>query len=188
MNALIEDLLMLSRISRIKNPYEDVDIKGLIDSVLERIKFDIKENKVTLNIQDNMPVVYCDRIKIAEVFLNLINNAIKFSSKNNKENPKVDVAYIDDGEYHKFYVKDNGIGIDPKYHSQIFGIFKRLHTDKEYEGTGAGLSIIKRVIDDHQGKIWVESELGKGAAFNFTIPKKLKEEKRSSEDSEEDTA
>ncbi|MBL8012643.1 MAG: two-component sensor histidine kinase, partial [Candidatus Omnitrophica bacterium] len=72
-----------------------------------------------------------------------------------------------------FYVKDNGIGIDPEYHEQIFGMFKRLHTQEEFEGTGAGLSIVKRVIDDHNGKIWIVSEAGKGAAFWFSIPKNL---------------
>jgi light-regulated signal transduction histidine kinase (bacteriophytochrome) len=133
---------------------------------------------VDLIIQPDMPVIKCDRIKMSEVFLNLVNIAIKFSSKNKKENPKVEIGYVDEGEFHKFYVKDNGIGIDPQYHQQIFGIFKRLHTAKEYEGTGAGLSIVKRVIDDHGGKIWIESELGKGATFYFTIPKALKTKKK----------
>ncbi len=111
---------------------------------------------------------------MTEVFFNLINNAIKFSSKNIKEHPRVQVGYAAQEADHKFFVKDNGIGIDPKYHEQVFGLFKRLHTDKEYEGTGAGLSIIKKVIDDHQGKIWIESELGKGATFWFTFPRDLK--------------
>jgi signal transduction histidine kinase len=174
MSDLIEDLLALSRISRIKNPYEDVDINGLVKSVIKRIEYDIKEHKVDLVVQERMPVVKCDRIKMNEVFLNLINNAIKFSSKNNKENPRVEVGYIDDNEFHKFFVRDNGIGIDPKYHSQVFELFRRLHTQEQYEGTGAGLSIVKKVIDDHNGDIWVESELGKGAAFYFKIPKDLK--------------
>lgn len=178
MDKLIEDLLALSRISRIKNPYEDVDMGELINSINERIKFDIQKNNVDMRIQKDMPTVYCDRIKIGEVLLNLINNAIKFSSKGNKENPKVEIGYADEDGYYKFYVKDNGIGIEPKYQSQIFGIFKRLHTAEEYEGTGAGLSIVKRVIDDHGGKIWVESELGKGATFYFTIPTNLKEKER----------
>jgi len=173
MNAFIEDLLTLSRISRIKNPFEDVPMRELLDLVLERLKFDIKDNRVDLHIPQELPVVRCDRIKMAEVFQNLINNAIKFSSKNNKERPRVEIGYQSVDNDYRFYIKDNGIGIDPQYHEQIFGIFKRLHTDKEYEGTGAGLSIIKKVIDDHQGRIWVESELGKGATFYFTIPKEL---------------
>ncbi len=173
MNAFIEDLLTLSRISRIKNPFEDVPMRELLDTVLDRLKFDIKNNNADLHAPAKLPLVRCDRIKMAEVFQNLINNAIKFSSKNNQQRPRVEIGYESAGNDHKFFVKDNGIGIDPKYHEQIFGIFKRLHTDKEYEGTGAGLSIIKKIIDDHQGRIWVESEPGHGATFYFTIPKDL---------------
>jgi two-component system NtrC family sensor kinase len=178
MKQLIDDLLTLSRISRIKNPYEDVNMNELVSSVINRIEFDIKEYKVELKIASNLSVVHCDRIKVEEVFLNLISNAIKFSSKNKDINPRVEVGYNDRNEAHEFYVKDNGIGIDKKYHDEIFGIFKRLHTQEEYEGTGAGLSIVKRIIDDHKGSIWVDSEPGKGAAFFFTIPKKPPEKKK----------
>jgi len=184
MNDLIEDLLTLSRISRIKNPYEVVNINQMITGVLERIKFDITHNKAEIIIQPNIPSICCDRIKMAEVFLNLINNAIKFSSKVPNQHPRIEVGYVPDGAYHKFFVKDNGIGIDPKYHSQVFGIFKRLHTDKEYEGTGAGLSIIKRVVDDHQGEIWIDSQLGKGATFYFKIPADLKPGEKPGQDGE----
>ena len=174
MNQLIEDLLVLSRISRIKNPYDLVDIKELIRDVIKRIEFDIRETKTEVVIQKHMPQIVCDRIKIAEVFVNLLNNAIKFSSKENPSRPRVEVGYSDENRFHQFFVKDNGIGIDPAQHEQIFGLFKRLHKRSEYEGTGAGLSIVKRVVADHGGKIWVESEFGKGAAFFFTIPKNLK--------------
>ena len=178
MTQLIDDLLSLSRISRQKNPYEDVNINELITPVVERIEFDIQEHKVDLKIQKNMPTIRCDRIKMAEVFLNLINNGIKFSSKNEKKDPVIEVGYEDKGDEHRFFVKDNGIGIEPQYHEQIFGIFKRLHDNSEYEGTGAGLSIVKRVIDDHNGRIWIESELGKGASFVFTIPKNIEAAKK----------
>ncbi|MFH0738793.1 MAG: ATP-binding protein [Candidatus Omnitrophota bacterium] len=178
MKQLIDDLLMLSRISRIKNPYEDVNMNELVSSVINRIEFDIKQHKVELKIADNLAVVRCDRIKMQEVFLNLINNAIKFSSKNKGINPRVEVGYNDRGQVHEFYVKDNGIGIDKKYQDEIFGIFKRLHTQEEFEGTGAGLGIVKRIIDDHKGSVWVDSELGKGATFYFTIPKELTEKKK----------
>lgn len=174
MGQLIEDLLTLSRISRIKNPYENVDMNELMRSVTARIEFIVKEHAVDLRIARNLPVVRCDRIKIAEVFLNLLTNAIKFSSKNGKEKPpRVEVGYLERDDAHEFYVKDNGIGIDPKYHKEIFGIFRRLHKQSEYEGTGAGLCIVKKVIDDHRGSIRLESEPGKGAAFFFTIPKSL---------------
>jgi len=174
MSDLIDDLLALSRISRIKNPYEMVNINEMMTSVLERIKFDIQQHQATVIVQPNIPLICCDRIKMAEVFLNLVNNAIKFASKIPDQHPRVEITYARDRAHHKFAVKDNGIGIDPKYQKQIFGIFKRLHTDKEYEGTGAGLSIIHRVITDHGGDIWIDSELGKGATFYFTIPADLK--------------
>lgn len=170
MTQLIDDLLTLSRISRIKNPYEDVPIKELIKSVVERIEFDIEKHKVELKIADNLPIVYCDRIKMAEVFLNLINNGIKFSSKNKEEKPRVEIGYTRKNGGHQFSVKDNGIGIDKQHHEQVFGIFKRLHKQEEYEGSGAGLGIVKKIIDDHNGRIWIESELGQGATFYFTLP------------------
>ena len=177
LSELIDDLLTLSRLSRIKNPFEEVAINSLIDSVKDRIEYDLEEYKVELIVSDNVPVIVCDRIKLEEVFLNLINNAVKFSSKNNPNNPKVELGYLDTGEFHQFYVKDNGIGIDPQYHSQVFKIFKRLHKQKEYDGTGAGLSIVERIISDHRGKVWIESKEGEGATFFFSILKGLGKEK-----------
>ena len=187
MSTLIQDLLALSRITRIKNPFEEVDINTMIETVCKRIEFDIKKHQVTLNIDKMMPTIICDRIKLTEVFLNLINNAIKFSSKQ-KEKPIVDVKYEDAGDFYQFSVKDNGIGIDPKYHDKVFGIFKRLHSQDEFEGSGAGLGIVKKVIDDHKGKVWIESEAGKGTKFLFTIPKNLeisKVEEEKEENSQE---
>ncbi len=178
MNRLIEDLLALSRISRIKNPFEDVNINTVIAEVIKQIEFDIKQHNVEVKVLEEMPIIHCDRIKISAAFLNLINNAVKFSSKNNKERPRVEIGYQDENDAYKFFVKDNCIGISPKYHNQIFGIFKRLHSAEEYDGTGAGLSIVKRVIDDHNGNLWIESDEGKGATFFFTIPKALKQKKK----------
>ncbi|MFA5262110.1 MAG: HAMP domain-containing protein, partial [Candidatus Omnitrophota bacterium] len=117
MGNLIKDLLTLSRISRIKNPFEEVDINELVEVVRKRIEFDINKYKVDLRVAPNLPTIVCDRIKLTEVFLNLINNAIKFSSKQ-KTPPVVELAYDGQGEFHQFSVKDNGIGIDPKYHDQ----------------------------------------------------------------------
>jgi len=174
LSRLIEDLLTLSRISRIKNPYENVNMNGLLKSVVERLRYDIEANDVDLVFQHDLPPVYCDRIKMTEVFVNLVNNAIKFSSKDNLERPAVEVGYSDKGPEHLFYVRDNGIGLDPRYEKQIFQLFKRLHSGEKYEGSGAGLSIVKRIVDDHGGRIWVESGPGKGATFYLTIPKDLK--------------
>lgn len=178
LSMFIDDLLALSRISRIRNPYEDVRISYLIDAVLKRIEFSIKEANAELIIQENMPIVTCDRVKLGQVFLNLINNSIKFVAKNSNKNPRIEIGCAGTNEYYEFYVKDNGIGIDPRYHQQIFDAFRRLHASHEYEGTGVGLSIVKRIIEDHGGKIWVESALGEGTTFYFSIPKALQRKKK----------
>ncbi|MBZ0167488.1 MAG: hypothetical protein K8I00_11835, partial [Candidatus Omnitrophica bacterium] len=174
MTRLIDDLLSLSRVSRIRNPYEQVSIGELIETVLERIEFDVKEGDVDLRMQEDLPTVICDRIKLGEVFLNLINNAIKFSSKDNPERPRVAIGGKKVKGGYEFFVQDNGIGIDPQFHDQVFDLFKRLHAEKDYDGTGAGLSIVKRIIEDHQGRVWIESELGKGSIFHFFLPDTLK--------------
>ena len=172
-NALINDLLALTRITRIRNPYQFVQISALIDDVVANLEYKIKQNRVDLKIQSNLPTIICDGIKIKEVFLNLFSNAIKFSAGNGDVQPEVAVGYIDRLDAHEFFVKDNGIGIEPQFHEEIFGMFKRVDNSGKYEGTGAGLSIVKSIVDDHGGRIWVESGLGKGAAFHFTIPKGL---------------
>lgn len=173
MDRLIHDLLSLSRISRIQNPYEDTDIPSLINSIKERF-ITVEGKKTDIKIQENIPTIHCDRIKMGEVFLNLINNSIKFSSKISSSQIAVEVGYIDRNDAHQFCVKDYGIGIDPQYHRKIFDLFERLHPDGEYEGTGAGLNIVKRIIEGHRGMLWIDSEIGKGTTVYFTIPKDLK--------------
>lgn len=174
LNAMIDDLLALTRLSRVRNPYEHVDMEHLINSILDRIEFKIKEHRAVVRVPNNLPLIYCDRIKIGEVFLNLVNNAIKFSSKNPHADPEVVIGYELVEGAHRFSVKDNGIGIAPENHKAVFEIFKRVDNHGEYEGTGAGLSIVQTIILDHGGKVWVESELGRGATFYFTIPDDLK--------------
>ena len=105
---------------------------------------------------------------MTQLFQNLIGNAIKYRSENN---PEVHISAKDKDSNWLFSIKDNGLGIDPKHADNIFKIFKRLHTVNEYEGTGVGLAISKRIIERHDGQIWVESEPGKGSTFHFTLPK-----------------
>jgi len=173
LTAMIEDLLALTRISRIKNPYEEVSLDDMIGSIRERLLLVIKQHDVDFCVPEGLPEIVCDRIKITELFYNLVSNAIKFSSKENKERPRVEVSYEDKGDVHQMSVKDNGIGIDPASHTEVFEVFARLHNYKEYEGTGTGLSIVKTVIEDHGGKVWIDSQVGQGATFYFTIPKGL---------------
>ena len=172
MDRVIKDLLELSRISRVKNPYEFVDFNSLIISVKDRVCINDDQLKVQFKIAENFPEVYCDQIKICELFFNLINNAVKFSSKKKGQVPSVEIGYCGKDEFYEFFVKDNGIGIEKKYQDKIFGLFVRLHSESEYEGTGLGLAIVKKIVDEHSGRIWVESEENKWAAFYFALPKK----------------
>lgn len=167
MRNLIDDLLSLSMITRIKNPYKSVDAGQLVKEAVKRLAPIIEEKNVQIRVDDELPFIFCDEVKVKEVFYNLILNAIKYSD--NKE-PVVEVGIKDE----TFFVKDNGIGIKKEHFDLIFQLFKRLHGRGEYGGgTGAGLAIVKKIIEEHRGKIWVESEEGKGSTFFFSIPKKL---------------
>ena len=167
---LIEDLLALTRLSRVQNPYEEASIQQAVEAVLERLEIPIRETGTRVVLDTALPAVWCDRIKITEVFYNLINNAIKFSS-GGPSRPEIHIGCrIKEGQGHEFYVRDNGIGIDPAHHQEIFGIFKRLHAADQYTGTGAGLTIVKNIVEDHGGTVSVESEEGRRATFYFTIP------------------
>ncbi|MEW6535567.1 MAG: ATP-binding protein [Candidatus Auribacterota bacterium] len=170
MNTLLSDLLSLSKVNKIKNPYEEFHVNDLIVSVRESVESDINRFNVELIVRDTMPVIYSDRVKLREVFLNLINNAIKYSSKIPNQHPVIEIGYTQKENCHEFYVKDNGIGIEPKFHDKIFELFVRLHSRTEYDGTGAGLNITRKIMNSLNGKIWVRSEIGQGAAFYFTVP------------------
>ena len=174
LQQLIEDLLALTRIARIKNPYQKTAMGEVIQTVLDRLEFDIHKFNVQLDVQKSFPEVVCDRIKFTEVFSNLVSNAIKFSSKNTDKQPVVKITCKEQEKYYEFCVSDNGIGIAPENQKDVFAIFKRLHTAEEYTGTGTGLAIVKTIVEEHGGQIWIESELGAGAAFHLTIPKDLK--------------
>lgn len=171
-NDMIVDLLQLTKITRVRNPYETVNMDNLIDSIVDRLDFKISEHNVKIKIQDHLPVVFCDRIKIGEVFHNLITNAIKFTSKLERQ-PVIEIGCRENKENFEFYVKDNGIGIAKEDQELVFGIFKRLESARDYEGTGAGLSIVKGIIDEHNGTIWIDSVVGQYTCFYFTISKNL---------------
>ncbi|MEW6536216.1 MAG: transporter substrate-binding domain-containing protein [Candidatus Auribacterota bacterium] len=172
METLIHDLLALSRISRINNPFEIVDVPALIESLKPRIP-EFEFDNVELNIQAIIPPVTCDRFKIGELFVNLLGNAIKFSFKERADKVRIDIGYAEKNDHHEFYVKDYGIGIAAEYQEKIFRYFFKLHSAAEYPGSGLGLSLAQKIVEAHQGRLWVESEQGKGATFFFTISKKL---------------
>ena len=114
-----------------------------------------------------LPTLRADRLQLAQLFQNLVGNALKFRSD---APPKIHVDATRDGDFWRFAVRDNGIGIDPQFQERIFGVFRRLHTERQYPGTGIGLAICRRIVERHGGRIWVESELGQGATFCFTLP------------------
>jgi len=175
MAALIEDLLQLSRIGRVQHEYVTVAAESLLADVRRDMAFTLEEKKADLRIQPDLPTITCQPARLKQVFDNLISNAIKF---NDKPHPVVDIAcHEDDGSY-TFSVRDNGMGIDEKYHEKIFQIFERLGRREEYEGTGAGLTICKKIVEAHGGKIWVESKVGEGSTFSFTIPKGIQRTQR----------
>ena len=165
MKNLIDDLLSYSRLNSKAGKFQLIDLNDLLEVVLLDLKSSIKDGDATI-IYQNLPEIKGDPMQIKQLFQNLIGNALKFQGQ------KPVQIYIAAQKFENHWlvtVSDNGIGIDPKYHEQIFDIFKRLHTRKEYEGTGMGLSICKRIVERHEGDIWVESELGNGATFCFTI-------------------
>ncbi|MEN6450941.1 MAG: ATP-binding protein [Thermoguttaceae bacterium] len=166
MQTLIRDLLAYSRVGtrhREPIPTNSADsLRQVLDDLYESIQQVGAE--VTYG---ELPTVRADPSQLAQLFLNLIGNALKFRSETP---PKVHIDARRDGEYWRFSVSDNGIGIAPKYFDQIFEVFRRLHTREHYEGTGIGLAICKKIVDRHGGRIWVESQLGQGATFYFTLP------------------
>jgi len=167
MKDLIDDLLAFSRLNTQAREFEPVIMDVALNDVLNNLKTSITYNKAHISY-DSLPVVKADPSQINQLLQNLIANAIKFCGEGP---PRIHISAEEQKEQWLFYVKDEGIGIDPQYQEQIFRIFKRLHTREEYEGTGIGLAICKRIVERHNGKIWVESELGKGSTFYFELPK-----------------
>jgi signal transduction histidine kinase len=171
MRSLINDLLSLSRAGRVTGEFHEVNLEALID-VLE-VDFGelIRSKQAEIRVGGPLPVVWGDRDRIGQLFGNLLTNALKY---NQQVEPVVEIGALpgDGGPWATLYVRDNGIGIDPQFHTKIFQIFRRLHTREEYEGTGAGLAICQKIVQAHGGRIWVESEPGQGSTFLLTLPRR----------------
>lgn len=168
MDTLLSDLLELSRIGRIVNPPIEIDPVRLIQDALDSVDAQIRSRSARVNIAPDLPTIFGDRTRLREVFENLIDNAIKYMG--NQTDPVIDIGTKDDPVEITFYVRDNGLGIEKKYHERIFGLFEKLNP--EIEGTGIGLALVERIIGTHGGRIWVESDgMGKGSTFYFTFPK-----------------
>jgi PAS domain S-box-containing protein len=166
MQQLIRDLLEYSRVgTRAKEP-RPVDAAAALDDALANLHIALAESGAEIR-RGPLPVVLADASQLTQVFQNLIGNAIKFRGT---AAPRIEVGAVRAGDAWRFFVADNGIGIDPQHAERIFVIFQRLHTREEYPGTGIGLAICKKIVERHGGRIWVESRLGAGATFNFTLP------------------
>ncbi|MEO5657480.1 MAG: ATP-binding protein [Nitrospiria bacterium] len=158
---------MLTALSRKEAAVQPVDLNRVVAQAQRDLAFAIREKGAEVSIASPMPTVVCDAVRIGEVFKNLMSNAIKF---NTSTPALVDIACRDEAAAWVCSVADNGIGIDPRYHERIFDLFERLNPQEEFEGTGAGLAICKKVVEAGGGRIWVESRPGEGSTFFFTIP------------------
>lgn len=167
MQGMLGELLELSRIGRLVNEPEIIPFRELVQSAKELVQGQIEAGGITLSLQPSLPTVYGDRQRLTEVLQNLLDNASKFMG--DQVNPRIEIGQNgrEDGKV-VFYVRDNGIGIEPDYHEHIFGLFNKLNS--KAEGTGIGLALVKRIIEVHGGRIWVESEVGAGSTFLFTLP------------------
>ena len=171
MQELLNDLLELSRIGRLMNEPQEIRIGELIREVLELLHGQIEERGVTVRVQDNLPLVRGDRQRLSEVMQNLVDNAIKFMG--DQPEPRIEIGW-EGGDAERgspvFFVRDNGVGISQEHYERVFGLFNKL--DPRSDGTGIGLALVKRIVEFHGGRVWVESEAGSGSTFFFTLSKK----------------
>lgn len=169
MEALINGILDYSRADRVKSPNTQVDVAELIEDARELF---VQDSNVKFNVAGKMPVLFTERMKLQQVVSNLVSNAVKH---NDKSNPMINISCEDQGEDYLFCFEDNGPGIDPQFHEKIFVIFQTLQARDTFESTGVGLAIVKKIIDEAGGKIWVESEPGQTTKFKFKWPKQSHE-------------
>ena len=167
MGQLIDDLLSLSRLGRGGLSLAKVNVEGLARDVWKELNSGNPDIPVDLKI-DPVPTVMGDRSLLRQVLVNLLSNAIKFTRV--REVPVIEVGGYSTEKENVCYVRDNGVGFDMTYYDKLFGVFQRLHSAREYEGTGVGLAIVQRIVHRHGGRVWAESEPDKGATFYFTLP------------------
>lgn len=167
MNQLLKELLELSRIGRVLNEKKAMPFENLVHAAVEIVHGRIQEKNISIHIHKNLPTVVVDQPRMIEVLQNLIDNAAKYMRDQKEPSIEIGLENEQNREY-TFFVRDNGIGIDPAHHDRIFGLFNKLDIDSE--GTGIGLALVKRIIEFHGGRIWVQSEAGTGSTFYFTLP------------------
>jgi light-regulated signal transduction histidine kinase (bacteriophytochrome) len=166
MQTLIQDLLSYSRVTTKGQSFAVTDAAAACNDALKNLRGAVLDTGGVVTV-GSLPAVLADATQLTQVFQNLIVNALKYR---NPERPEIQITARQDGNVAVFAVRDNGIGIEPQYFERIFQMFQRLHTIKAYSGTGIGLALCKKIVQRHGGRIWVESEPGKGSTFLFTIP------------------
>jgi len=167
MGVLIDDLLAFSRMGRKEVVGLPIDFNKLVEPIITDLEKST-DKPVTITVKDLHPA-QGDPALLSQVFINLISNAIKYSGK--KENPQVEIGSFEKDDQYVYYVKDNGAGFDMQYAHKLFGVFQRLHSSEEFEGTGVGLAIVQRIVVKHGGKVWAEGRINEGATFFFSLPK-----------------
>ena len=170
MSALIDDLLNYSRLARRELHKSEINLDDLIFTTVDLKKIQYPNNKIEWHIERGLPTINGDVSLLRDGLLILLDNAIKYSR--NKTLSKIEIGrFKEDKKEIIIFIKDNGVGFDMKYYNKIFGIFQRLHTTNEFEGSGIGLANLKRIIDRHEGKVWAEGKVNEGATFYFSLPK-----------------
>lgn len=171
MQDLIQALLNYSRANTTEREIEAIDLLDLLKQINMQLHPNIEEKKAHIELKNLPTRILADRIKLGQLFQNLLTNALKFTSP--ERNPIIEIACVEKTDYWEFSIEDNGIGIERTYQDKIFLLFRRLHSPREYDGAGIGLATCKKIVQQHDGKIWVESEFGIGTKFYFTISKDL---------------
>ncbi|HTZ00061.1 MAG TPA: ATP-binding protein, partial [Rhodocyclaceae bacterium] len=168
MRQLIDDILAFSRMSRQDIQAEPVDIAALAGDVFAELKAIVPERSIELRL-GRLPPARGDRAMMRQVMQNLLANAVKFTAP--RSQAVIEVSGVVEAGENIYCVKDNGVGFDEQFRDKLFGVFQRLHTQEEFEGTGIGLAIVKRIVARHGGRVWAEGRPGEGAAFHFTLPR-----------------
>jgi len=167
MGRLIDDLIAFSRLGKREVRRRTTDMQALIETCVAELRQLWPEDKFLVSV-DPLPACNGDEDLLKQVWLNLVGNAMKYSARNPE--PRITIGATENGKGPVYFVRDNGAGFDMKYADKLFKVFQRLHSQEEYEGTGVGLALVKRILDKHGGEIWAESRPGEGAVFYFRLP------------------
>jgi signal transduction histidine kinase len=169
MERLIDDLARYAKVNVHREECDWISIRDVIDEAIANVRYLMVGKAVRIDLSGTFPSIFCHRVLLTSVFTNLLSNAIKYAKKQGEV--LIEIGYLDTEIFHKFFVKDNGVGIPTNKMDQLFVLFKRLHENKNIQGSGIGLAVTKRIIEGHGGEIWAESVHRKGSAFYFTLPR-----------------